>query len=1029
MHEGIFEELVTERVRQSLQETDLLASFGDVEKIDQPHVFARHVGNIVAQHLTALKDADDRIAVANRVIQLLDAPHENISRPPRQLLRLHRESAPGAHDRTSVRPTTPLSEVALLTNAGNGEPSIGHELPAEMASADSVDLVCAFIRWSGVRLLEPQLRELAATGKRLRVITTTYLGSTERQTLDRLVNDYGAEVMVQYDALRTRLHAKAWMFRRSSGFDTAYIGSSNLSNAALIDGVEWNVRLSRVATPSLLDRFQSTFDTYWNEDPSFEEYDPGRDRDRLDDALAEAAGKTSSTNLTVNLSGLEVRPYPFQQAMLEDIWAERAVHDRHWNLVVAATGTGKTVLAALDYRHLSREAGHTPRLLFVAHRREILTQALRTFREVLSDPNFGELYVDGHRPERWDHVFASVQSLTSYGVHNVPPDHFSVVIIDEFHHAQAGTYRRITEHLAPDELLGLTATPERADGVDVRQFFGGRIATELRLWDALAAELLCPFHYFGIADGTDLTQLTWRRGAYEAAELERLYTADDSRARVILHAVRDKLINPHQMRGLGFCVSVQHAKYMSDRFNAAGITADVVTGATPQGEREQSVAALRKGDVNILFSVDVFNEGLDIPEVDTILMLRPTESVTVFLQQLGRGLRTTPDKPVLTVLDFVGAQRDEFRWDLRLHAMTGRKRRDLETDTSNEFPFVPPGCRIVFDEQSQKSVLTNLKQQLRARWRDMVTDLRNTGGTSLRQYLEDTGFGLSDVLKPGSNRGSWTQLQRAAGIHAGDATELEQQLAKRMRAFAHVDDPIRVSVFNKLIGPHPIDYDELSPFEQTVARMLIFNLWPTGGSLASYAEGLTLVRNEALIPEEIASITDIAFADSRTATLPLPERLSEVPLRIHARYNREEILAALGEATLASPPSYFREGVKHLKHLDVDVLLVTLVKSEAGFSPSTMYRDYPISRTLFHWESQSTTSLDSPTGRRYVTGGSTVLLFARTHKTDDLGPMPFTFLGPATIVSHEGERPIAITWRLDNPMPAELFNEAKTASG
>jgi len=1029
MQEGIFEDLLTEELSERLRRADLLPSFEDIDKADQAHVFARHVGTVVAQVLSGIQEPAQRIARANAIFELLEAPEATIIDPAQHLLRLRRPAAAGVRDRTSIRPATPLSEVALLTNAGNGEPSIGHELPAEMASADSVDLVCAFIRWSGVRLLEQQLKDLAASGKRLRVITTTYLGSTERQTLDRLVNNYGAEVMVQYDAMRTRLHAKAWMFRRTSGFDTAYIGSSNLSNAALIDGVEWNVRLSRIATPSLLDRFQSTFDTYWNEDPSFEEYDPSRDRDRLDDALAEASGKATGTSFAVNLSGLEVRPYPFQQAMLEAIWAERSVHNRHWNLVVAATGTGKTVLAALDYRHLSRTKDGSPRLLFVAHRREILQQALRTFREVLGNPNFGELYVDGSRPERWDHVFASVQSLNSYGVQGIPANHFSVVIIDEFHHAEATTYRRITGHLTPDELLGLTATPERADGTDVRQFFDGRIATELRLWDALAAELLCPFHYFVLADGTDLTSIQWSRGRYSPAELTKLYTENNKRAQVILSAVKDKIIAPQEMRALGFCVSTQHAEYMAHTFNQAGIPAKTIDGTTPQGHRDKAIAELKAREINIIFSVDVLNEGLDIPDIDTVLMLRPTESATIFLQQLGRGLRTTPDKPVLTVLDFVGMQRNEFRWDLRLHALTGRRRKDLPEDAETGFAFTPPGCRIVFDEQSQRMVVDNLKQQLRARWKDMAMDLRNLGNVSLRRYLDETVFELSDVLKPGSNRGSWTQLRRAAGLISGDASEIEHQLAKRTRAFAHVDDPLRYGVFTKLLGSDGVNYRDLTSVEQTLARMLFFNVWPDGGTFSNYDQGFAVLRDHELLRQEISEIIDISFTNTRTATTPLDDRFSSVPLQVHGHYNREEILSALGHASFDSRPSHFREGVKYFPDLNVDMLLVTLVKSESGFSPTTMYRDYPISRSLFHWESQSTTTLRSPTGKRYVDGTSNVLIFARTSKSDELGARAYTFLGPATYVSHEGERPISIVWKLNHEMPAELFNEAKVASG
>lgn len=1024
VEEGIYEQLVTQELHAELESSGRRYETARIDAVDEPHLLARHVSDVVYRHLTAIKDRSDRLNAANDVIRRLDSESAAVEEPARQLLRIYQSEHPGLTNRASIRPTTPLSEAALLTNA-SGEPSIGHELPAELASADSVDLVCAFIRWSGVRLLEAQLATLADTGKPFRVITTTYLGSTERETLDRLVRNYGAQVRVQYDNLRTRLHAKAWLFRRHSGYDTAYIGSSNLSNAAMIDGVEWNVRLSRVTTPALIDKFTSTFETYWNSDPSFESYDPDRDRDRLDDALAVASGNRSHRSLTLSTSRLEVRPYPYQQIMLEELQAERDVHGRHRNLIVAATGTGKTVLAALDYRRIAHAAEHRPRLLFVAHREEILNQALRTFQEVLTDPNFGELYVAGARPERWDHVFASVQSLSSY-VTEIPANHFEVVIIDEFHHASARTYRQIVDHLQPNEMVALTATPERADGIDVRHFFDGRIASELRLWDALEAELLCPFHYFGIADGTDLSRLSWKRGGYETAELETLYTGDDARARIVLNAVRDKIVAPLNMRALGFCVSVRHAEYMARVFTEAGIPSASVSGKIRGAERTKLLASLGNRSINAIFSVDVFNEGVDIKEVDTIFMLRPTESATVFLQQLGRGLRRTESKPILTILDFVGNQREEFRWDLRLRALTGGSRRSQKQKVIDQFPTLPSGCRIVFDKTSQEIVLASLQRQLTMRWKDMVRELQSVGDITFGEFLDETELPLANLVKDGNK--SWTRLRRDAGHLSASGSVLESEILKRNRAFSHVDDPVRAIAYRRLLSDTKT-YSELSDRDRRLADMLIFSVWPTGGDFASLREALELLRSEPEACKELIAITDYGFENSRQQTRPLAGSLRDLPLQLHAHYQREEILAALGVASLQSKPGNFREGVKYIDDLNVDAFFVTLTKSDTGFSPTTMYRDYPISRRLFHWESQSTTTLASRTGQRYVNGTSTVLLFVRHRKVGEFGPMPYMFIGPATMADHRGERPIAVTWRLSYEMPAEFFHEAKVAAG
>jgi superfamily II DNA or RNA helicase/HKD family nuclease len=1026
MREGIYESLVTASLLRSVEDDPALVSdLADVDPADQPSVLTRHVAQALLTRLEEVKDPDARLEIVHQLLKAVDQDVDRVDPRITQLQRLSYANAPGTVPSSDKRPRTPLSDAALLTNA-HGEPSLGTELRAEIETADRVDLLCAFVKWHGVRLLEPELKRLRDRGKPFRVVTTTYMGATEREALDRLVREFGAEVSVQYDALRTRLHAKAWLFQRDTGFDTAYVGSSNLSRAALLDGVEWNVRLSRVANPHLLNKFGATFDTYWN-DPYFERYDPDGDRDRLDDAIAEASGRTTHSRVTLSLSGLEVRGYPYQLEMIEALDAERVVHDRHRNLVVAATGTGKTVVAALDYRAQCDAAGPAarPSLLFVAHRKEILEQSLRTYREVLADPTFGELYVGGARPERWRHVFASVQSLHSYGVDNIPSDAYDVVVIDEFHHAQAATYRKILGHLAPKELLGLTATPERADGTDVRSFFGGRTAVELRLWDALNAELLCPFHYFAVADGTDLREVSWKQGRYDEAELSNVFTGNNQRVRVVLGQLRDKVLDPGAMRALGFCVSVAHAEFMANAFNAAGIPARAVSGTTPPLEREQALTDLREKRVNVLFAADLFNEGLDLPDVDTVLFLRPTESATIFLQQLGRGLRQTRDKAVLTVLDFVGYHRKEFRWDLKLRALTGRTRRGLERDIANGFPFLPSGCQIVLDKTTQAVVLTNIKSQVASRWAHIVAELRSYGDQDLPTFLEESGIEFSDILR----RGTWTRLRRDAGLETRAGSELEDKLLKRVRAFTHVDDRTRVETYRRILSDLSPSYDELAENEQRLARMLFFSLWRGGGGHSSFADGLNALRSEPAVRDEIGAVIDMSFDAARRQTTRLSGPLAPLPLRVHARYQLEEVLAGIDYVSMKRKADSFREGVLHQSDLNLDVFFVTFVKSEADYSPTTMYRDYPISPTLLHWESQSRTTINSPTGQRYINGTSNVLIFARQEPYNEYGTAPYVLLGPAHYVTHSGERPISITWKLGHPMPIDLFNSASVVAG
>lgn len=1017
LSEGLHEALLTRELQGALaKHATLESTLGKVDPEDQVHVLTRHLAGAVSRRLEAVRDPVKRLALANDLLTSIAEPGDAVLDPVEQLEALRRPPGPGVLNRYVQRPRTPLNDAALLTNA-HGEPSLAAELRAELDSADSVDLLCAFVMWHGLRLLEKELLALKEAGVPLRVITTTYIGGTERRALDRLVNEFGADVKVQYDAARTRLHAKAWIFHRNTGYDTAYVGSSNLTTSAMLEGVEWNVRLSNAATPALMQKFRATFDSYWNS-IDFEQYDPARDAERLDEALARARGGKRSDRVTLSLSGLDVRPFPYQQEMLDMIEVERVVHDRHRNLVVAATGTGKTVIAALDYRRLVEQGGgRRPSLLFVAHRKEILEQSLRMYREVLRDADFGELYVGGSRPEQWRHVFASVQSLTSYGVANIPADAFDVVVIDEFHHAEARTYRRILDHLQPRELLGLTATPERGDGVDVRSFFGGRTAAELRLWDALGADLLCPFHYFAVADGTDLRSIKWSRGRYDEGELDDVYTGNDARARIVLTQLRDKIADVSHMRALGFCVSVAHAEYMTRVFNDAGIPARSVTGATPQHEREKALRSLREGAVNTLLTVDVFNEGLDIPDVDTLLMLRPTESATIFMQQLGRGLRRTREKAVLTVLDFVGLHRAEFQFASRYRALTGFGGRRLAEQVEKGFPFLPSGCQIVMDKQAQQSILDNLRAQISTRWTKIVAELKNHPTDDLRNFLDHSGLELSDILRRGSH--SWTRLRRDADLPTAPGSALEEKLLKRVRALAHIDDQARADAYDRILADDAPRYDALAPIEQKMARMLYYSLWSDGGGHGSYDEGLAALRAERATRAEMRSVIDISFQAARHVTVPMLGELADIPLRLHARYQREEILAALD---FPRKPNSFREGVYYSAEHNVDAFFITLKKSEADYSPTTMYADYPISPELFHWESQSTTSVQTPTGQRYINGTSTVLLFVRQEQKDDFGTSPYLFLGPAKYVSHSGDRPIAFTWKLRTPMPTDFFN-------
>ncbi|QGF23026.1 DUF3427 domain-containing protein [Raineyella fluvialis] len=1027
----MYDALLTRALQRRLTTSSLEAELIKLSEADLPTRLADHVGRALSRRLDD-EGVEAQVALVNDMLNQLGFDDDGIAPEPQILTALLHTPEPGAPPRYTGRPRTPLSEADLLTN-GTGEPSLAAELISELASADEVLLLSAFIKWSGLRTMRKALADAASRAIPLRIITTTYMGATERGALDRLVREFGAEIQVSYETRRTRLHAKAWLFKRLTGFDTAYVGSSNLSAPALLDGLEWNVRLSTRATPQLLRKFEATFAQYWN-DSSFEPYDPDRDAERLDEALAVAGGRRAPAGQVISVSGLQVRPFPYQAEMLEALEAEREVHDRHQNLVVAATGTGKTVVAALDYRNLCDTLGtgsSRPTLLFVAHRKEILTQSLRTFREVLKDGSFGELWVDGERPREWRHVFASIQSLHAADIHQMGSNAFDVVIIDEFHHAAAPSYDALLNHLQPRELVGLTATPERADGLDVRAYFGGHISVEMRLWEALDAELLSPFHYFVISDNTDLSQLSWKRGSYDVRELEKLYTGNHARAALILDQVRDLIEDPLRMRAIGFCVGIGHAQWMAEVFTAAGIPSTAVAGTISSEERAQALSDLQERRINAMFAVDMFNEGVDLPDVDTVLFLRPTESATVFLQQLGRGLRRTKDKAVLTALDFVGHQHREFRFDQRFRAITGSSTARLRRDIEEGFPYLPSGCQIVMDRTSQERVLNSLKRQIGGRWNDIVAQLRRIGDVPLETFLEESQIPLAEIV--GKAGRSWTGARREAGFTVPAGGPNEEALLRRTRAFVHVDDPQRAAAYLNLLSDATQPYSDLSEADQRWARMLYFSLWPGQNAWPSYDAGLQALAAEPAVRQEISELVRLGVVRAEHRTRRLEGALGATGLQSHARYTREELAAALDYATLTRTPNTLRQGVFYSADFNTDGLLVTLQKSERDYSPTTMYRDYAISPELFHWESQSMTKVDSPTGQRYVQqreNGNHVLLFVRTGKSWEFGKgVPYMLLGEANYVEHRGEQPIAVTWRLRRPMPAEEFRTASVAAG
>jgi len=1036
--DGRYDLLLTERLISNLdlERADVAALGG--ERFELPlDVLTRQLSN-------ALEDAEVKgFASAARQVEIVNALLG--------LLRQRQQAArPGATDLVDLIATPPqvlrsiqrgrqfpeAPELGLavpwLFTAGKGSPSLLQEIRKELASADRVDILVSFITVSGVRKLHDVLQRITArsgrgdVATRLRILTTTYTGATEARALDELARLPDCEVRVSLDGRRTRLHAKAWLFHRRSGFGSAYVGSANLSGAALTGGLEWTVKLTQRAQQALFDRAAAHFETLWA-DSEFQRYDPNDPSHRR--ALAEALGRESfGSDGPVTVAFFDLQPKTYQQDMLEQLTTERA-HGRRRNLLVAATGTGKTVVAAFDYRRTCAAEGGRPRLLFVAHREEILRQALRTYREVLRDPEFGELLAGGKEPERYDHLFATIDSITSRNlVNRLGTVHWHTVVVDECHRLAADRFQAFVTHISPRILLGLTATPERSDGQPIAPYFDARPdgapAVEMRLWHALDLQLLAPFEYYACDDATDFSSVPWNRPG-ERDAIDQLVTGNDIRARLVVNEWRRLASDARRSRALVFCVSISHAQFMADWLNRAGLPAACVVGETPAEERRRAPQRLASGELSALVTVDLYNEGVDLPAVDTLLLLRPTQSPVLFQQQIGRGLRLAPGKESCLVLDFVGQHRADFRFDRLLSSLTGLSRRELLSGVESGFGSLPPGCHIHLQRQTREQVLQGLRTLTAQNWRRMKTELqahvalRGRASVSLAGFLHDQALELEDVYRAsnGSGRSGWTNLKREAGLIVAEPGTEEEYFSRRFAGLLHVDDSCRLDAIGSVARDWVEARQEASKASTTV-QMLAYQIdgrYDQKGSAGAFVDRL---HGQQGIADELRELAALLQARTTLPAMPLPG-MEDTPLVLHASYGIREVLTAVGWLT-ANRRNPFQAGVLALPARRTELLFVTLDKSE-GYHDRIAYHDYAISAERFHWQTQNSAGPDTLAGRRYLHSapeGWKYQLFVRVRKGD-----VYRACGPVLMESAEGDRPMTIIWRLASPLPVKLFRE------
>lgn len=1040
---GIYEQIINQLFRCKLDGCDRkIYHIGtkEIGKEEAINYLSRYLYVIIQELITDLVDTEDGV---ERSIRLVNAIIKKLGREF-QMEHYEDDLIDASHsiltciiDKTTcdypdiqkyikqITPITTLTQSSLFTGS-NYSVNMMSELKKEILSSNEVRILVSFIRQSGVNLLLPELKRLTETGRKLKIITSIYMAATEYRAIRTLAQLPNTEVKISYNSDVDRLHAKAYIFLRDTKFNTAYIGSSNISKAALTDGLEWNIKVTQVELPHIMSMVNNTFETYW-ENSAFETFCPGRDDEKLKTALGMSENQGGEIDYSV-LDLMQAKEY--QNDVLDKLEKERKYNNNWNNLVVAATGTGKTVIAAFDYKRF-RERNKRANFLFVVHREEIIRQACATFRTVLNDPNFGDMWYGGHEAASYSHLFASKDLLNNrIDQLSLPEDYYDYIVFDEAHHIVADSYQKILRKFKPKILLGLTATPERMDARDITVYFGQRISAEIRLDTALNNRLLSPFHYYGITDTVDLAEVRWERGHYVPAELSKVYTANDQRTGIIFRKIEEYLPNYRDVRALCFCVDREHAKYMNAKFTLAGLRSDYLVTDNAQ-DRHVKVKSLVQKKINYLFVVDMFNEGVDIPEIDTILFLRPTESLTIFLQQFGRGLRKVKGKTHLTVLDFVGHCRAEFNYADRFRALIGRTSLGIKEEVERDFPHLPLNCQIQLEEKAKAYVLENIKGYINGfRKNRIISTIQHfskdySEPLSLSSFLRLTHVPIEKLY----NGTTWNELLYLAGVGksvSGMNVELSRAVNKK---WLSTDSHSYFSFIHRLSScQFRIRESMLTDKEKKMALMLYYDLYDAAGVYDSLQDMFDSLSGDKIFVDEVCEVTAYLMDHCNALEKDDNSSLNNVmPLKLHGVYTKSQIQVAIGTSNITKKSSN-REGCERnvLNGVALEAMFVDIIK-DREIGSNTNYNDFAQSSCKFHWETQNKVSPESLTGQKYIRQTQTMLLFVRKQAKAADNPtrtMGYVYLGEVKLESYSGSRPMQIVWLLKDPMPGEVYEYA-----
>ncbi|MBC1473903.1 DUF3427 domain-containing protein [Listeria grandensis] len=891
-------------------------------------------------------------------------------------------------------------------------------LKRELLTCDSFDIVVSFIRTSGLSLLVSTLDQLQQAGIKGRIITTTYLNITEPSAM---------ETLLQYPNIETRIyqpqssvdsfHAKSYIFYRKNDVDSIILGSSNISKAALKYGEEWNLRTYEKKSDSVVKTGQLRFEHLWNHENIAcldETYVSGyKEYCRIKDG--KSTYKASFNNSQTLDSG-ELKPNSMQDEALSNI--QKSMDNGHTRgLAIAATGTGKTYLAAFAAKDIGASS-----VLFVAHRIELLTNARRTFHQVFDDSSESFSYYVGEKKELAKYTFASMQTLAK-DLEIISKEHFDFVIIDEFHRAAAPQYERLIAHFQPRFLLGLTATPERTDRVNIYDLAENNVVSNIRLEEALERDLLAPFHYFGISDNTVLELNEISSDEHEL--VKQLNT--NRRIELILKNMKKYQYSGDTLHGLGFCVNKAHAKFMSEQFNLKGIRSICLTGEDQGNRRLEMIERLRNpnDDLQFIFTVDIFNEGVDIPELNLILFLRPTESAIVFTQQLGRGLRKSSNKEYVTVLDFVANHRKSYLIPVALMGNSERgyiDKNKVRYMIQNDFKEMNANLHIDLSPIVKEEILQtldttkfNTADNIKSIFKDFDKVVKeSTGSNRTVQILDFVKFEnapeIKQLLSGGAYKNIHTIKQRTELADSIDSAIFKSSVLTKL--FDSISSLIPIRKFYDYIAlVILLKEDEVSLEVVQNYVEYVYSIKIAEKEQASIRFAINRLMDNKLLKRSFQDDNGTIHLDKELSRMLVADEFKELlndyldygmhsyekefsketllldeKLQLYKKYKKEDV--AILEGVERYQSAMDQEGVHFYNNCFYLYVNMKKEKVEAHLE----YNDYFIDNGQFHWQSQNNTSETSPRGEQFInhrTLGIRVKLFVRKKAKEDGVTEPF----------------------------------------